>query len=72
MSVRMITKINRLTVVIDIHCNSKKKIDECHPVRQRSFEFLRMSVFTLSNVNLDSNYNVGNGGGQLGMALLSI
>ena len=37
------------------------------------FEFsLRMSVFTLAIVNLDSNDNVGNGEGQLGMTLLSI
>ena len=33
---------------------------------------LRMIVFTLATVNLGSNDNVGNGGGQLGMALLSI
>ena len=31
-----------------------------------------MNVFTLAIVNLGSNDNVGNGGGQLGMTLLSI
>ena len=61
MSVRMITKINRLTVVIK----------PSGPPALFGFS-LRRSVFTLAIVNLGSNDNVGNGGGQLGMTLLSI
>ena len=49
-----------LTVAIEIQCNSYK--DRMKAIR----------LFTLTIVNLGSSHNMGNEGGQLGIALLFI